>query len=45
MNPKKLEPLTAKETKKLSRAAAVAGVSLKDYVASITQKSIEWKWL
>ena len=45
MNPKKLEPLTAKETKKLTKAAAVAGMSLREYVAGITQKSIEWKWL
>ena len=45
MNPKKLEPLTPKETKKLTKAAAVAGMSLKDYVATITKTSIEWKWL
>jgi elongation factor 3 len=45
MNPKKLEPLTPKETKKLSKAAAVAGVSLKDYAASLDKTSIEWKWL
>lgn len=45
MNPKKLEPLTPKETKKLTKAAAVAGMSLKDYVGTITKTSIEWKWL
>ena len=46
MNPKKLEPLTAKETKKLMKAAAVAGhVAPGLCVAGINQKSLEWKWL
>jgi elongation factor 3 len=45
MNPKRLEPLTAKEEKKLSRLAAVAGKSLKDYILGITKTSPEWKWL
>jgi len=45
MNPKKLEPLTQKEEKKLSRLAAVAGKSLKEYILGITKTSPEWKWL
>eukprot|EP00605_Chrysophyceae_sp_TOSAG23-4_P000425 GSChrysophyteH1.ASY1.ANO1.482.1 assembled CDS len=45
MNPKKLEPLTAKEEKKLTRLAAVAGKSLKEYIEGITFSSPEWKWL
>jgi elongation factor 3 len=45
MNPKKLEPLTAKEQKKLGRLAAVAGKSIEDYVKTINSSSPEWKWL
>ena len=45
MNPKRLEPLTAKEEKKLGRLAAVAGKSMQEYIEGITSKSPEWKWL
>jgi len=45
LNPKTLECLSKKEIRKLERCAAVAGVSLKDYVAKINNKSPEWKWL
>ena len=45
LNPKKLEPLSKKEIRKLERCAEVAGMSLKDYVLTLTCKSPEWKWL
>jgi ATPase subunit of ABC transporter with duplicated ATPase domains len=45
LNPKTLEGLSKKETRKLERCAAVAGVSLKEYVSKINCKSPEWKWL
>eukprot|EP00607_Mallomonas_marina_P007760 CAMPEP_0182417132 /NCGR_PEP_ID=MMETSP1167-20130531/1517_1 /TAXON_ID=2988 /ORGANISM="Mallomonas Sp, Strain CCMP3275" /LENGTH=600 /DNA_ID=CAMNT_0024590453 /DNA_START=85 /DNA_END=1887 /DNA_ORIENTATION=- len=45
MNPRSLEPLSKKEIRLLTRCAAVAGVSLKEYVSKITWKSPEWKWL
>lgn len=45
LNPRTLEGLSKKETRKLERCAAVAGVSLKDYVGKLTCKSPEWKWL
>ena len=45
MNPRSLEPLSKKEVRKLEKLAAVAGVTLKDYLSNITCKSPEWKWL
>jgi elongation factor 3 len=45
LNPRTLEGLSKKEQRKLERCAAVAGVSLKEYVSKITCKSPEWKWL
>jgi len=45
LNPKTLEALSKKEIRKLERCAAVAGVTLKDYVQKINSKSPEWKWL
>jgi len=45
LNPRKLEPLSKKEIRKLERCAEVAGMSLKDYVLTLTCKSPEWKWL
>lgn len=45
LNPRTLEGLSKKETRKLERLAQVAGVSLKEYVSKITCKSPEWKWL
>lgn len=44
-NPKTLEPLTKVEIRKLTRCAAVAGVSLKEYVSKINKTSPEWAWL
>lgn len=45
LNPKTLEALSKKEARLLTRCAQVAGVSLKEYVSTITWKSPEWKWL
>lgn len=45
LNPKTLEGLSKKETRKLERLALVAGVTLKEYVSKINFKSPEWKWL
>ena len=45
LNPKTLQGLSKKEQRKLERCAAVAGVSLREYVSKITCKSPEWKWL
>ena len=45
LNPKTLEGLSKKEVRKLEKCAAVAGVSLKEYVSKINCKSPEWKWL
>ena len=45
LNPKTLESLSKKELRKLERCAAVAGMTVKDYVLKINCKSPEWKWL
>lgn len=45
LNPKTLEKLSKKETRKLERCAEVAGVSLKEYVSKIKSGSPEWAWL
>jgi len=45
LNPKTLEALSKKQVRLLERCAAVAGVTLKDYVLKINCKSPEWKWL
>jgi len=45
LNPRTLEGLSKKETRKLEKLAQVAGVSLKDYVSKLTFRSPEWKWL
>jgi elongation factor 3 len=45
LNPKTLEVLTKVEIRKLTRCAAVAGMSLKDYVSRINKNSPEWQWL
>ena len=44
-NPKTFEYLTKVEVRKFSKLAAVAGLSLKDYVGKITKDSPEWKML
>lgn len=45
LNPKTLEVLSKKETRKLERLAAVAGESLEEYVGKIKFGSPEWNWL
>lgn len=45
LNPKTLEGLSKKETRKLEKLAQVAGVTLREYVSKINSKSPEWKWL
>ena len=45
LNPRTLEGLSKKETRKLEKLAQVAGVTLKEYVSKINCKSPEWKWL
>ncbi len=45
LNPKTLEVLSKKELRKLERLAAVAGVSLPEYVSKIKFGSPEWNWL
>jgi elongation factor 3 len=45
LNPKTLEALSKKQLRLMERCAAVAGVTVKDYVLKINFKSPEWKWL
>lgn len=45
LNPRTLEALSKKQVRLMERCAAVAGMSMKDYVLKINCKSPEWKWL